>query len=229
MKNPTKALVIFSGGQDSTTCLFWAKNKYDLVEAITFSYGQKHTVEINCAQEICLKHDIKQTIVDIGFVKQLNDSAMVHGGNTSESKNGLPTSFVPNRNQLLITIAHMYAQKIDAGYLVGGMCETDFSGYPDCRQEFVDMMELASNSGSNASIMIQTPLMHLTKAETFELADNLNVLQDVIHLSHTCYEGNRSDFHAWGYGCGQCPACVLRAKGYQEFTNKRSGIAPVTS
>jgi 7-cyano-7-deazaguanine synthase len=220
-----KALVIFSGGQDSTTCLFWAMKNFDLVEAITFTYGQKHSVEVNCSQEICLKKDVKQTIVDISFIVKLNDSAMLHRGDTSQTKNGLPTSFVPNRNALMITLAHMYAQKSGCTHLVTGVCQTDYSGYPDCRQGFIDCIEVALNVGSESSILILTPLMEKTKAETWQMAEDLNCIFDVIELSHTCYEGDRNRRHQWGYGCGVCPACLLRKKGWEDYRKSRTGVS----
>jgi 7-cyano-7-deazaguanine synthase len=130
---------------------------------------------------------------------------------------GLPSSFVPNRNQLFITLAHSYAQKIGAETLVTGVCQTDYSGYPDCRQEFIFDIQKATNLGSDSKIVIRTPLMHLTKAETFELAKKENCLNDVLEHSHTCYNGNRDKLHSWGYGCDDCPACELRKKGYNEF------------
>lgn len=221
-KNKSKAVVIFSGGQDSTTCLYWALTLFDEVEAITFNYGQKHSVEIEQSKIICEKENIKQTIVDISFLDTLVDSALTSNGDVNEIKeNGLPASFVPNRNQLFITLAHAYAQKIQANTLVGGMCQTDYSGYPDCRQDFIIRLQQVSNLGSGSFIAIDTPLMHLTKAETFNLADKLGKLSEVINLSHTCYNGDRKTKNSWGYGCGDCPSCDLREKGYNEFiTNK---------
>lgn len=216
-----KALVIFSGGQDSTTCLYWAKKQHvliDEIECITFNYGQKHSVEIEQSILICKKENIKQTIIDISFLDTLVESALTSNGDVNQiNEKGLPASFVPNRNQLFITLAHSYAQKIGAKYLIGGMCETDFSGYPDCRQEFIDSIELTSNLGSDSDIEIQTPLMYLNKAETFLLASQVEALEEVIELSHTCYNGVRDKLHDWGYGCGDCPACELRKKGYKEF------------
>ena len=214
-----KAVVIFSGGQDSTTCLYWALEKYDEVEAITFAYGQKHSVEIEQSKIICERCDVKQTIVDISFLNTLVESALTSNGNVNEiNEKGLPASFVPNRNQLFITLAHAYAQKIQAQYLVTGVCQTDYSGYPDCRQDFVNAISVASNMGSASNIIIETPLMYLNKAETFELAWSLDCLNDVVELSHTCYNGDREHKHDWGYGCGECPACDLRAKGYVEWS-----------
>jgi len=216
-----KALVIFSGGQDSTTCLYYAINeklRWDEVEAITFDYGQKHSIELECSKKICEEENIKQTIIDISFLDTLVESALTSNGNVNEiNEKGLPASFVPNRNQLFITLAHAYAQKIKAKYLIGGMCETDFSGYPDCRREFIDSIQLSSNIGSDSEIEILTPLMYLNKAETFNMAHVGKYLYKVIENSHTCYNGVREELHDWGYGCDDCPACELRKKGFYEF------------
>ena len=218
-----KAVVIFSGGQDSTTCLYWAlsqKHRFTEVEAITFNYGQKHSIEIEQSKLICKKEDIKQTIIDISFLDTIVESALTSNGDVNElNEKGLPASFVPNRNQIFITMAHSYAQKIGAKYLIGGMCETDFSGYPDCRREFIDSIQLSSNIGSDANIEILTPLMYLDKAETFKLANDIGYLNEVIALSHTCYNGDRT-MNEWGAGCGDCPACELRKKGYYEAKAK---------
>lgn len=218
MSKETKAVVIFSGGQDSTTCLYWALSRFDIVEAITFNYGQKHSVELECSRDICAKENVKQTIVDLSFLDTLVESALTSNGNVNElNAKGLPSSFVPNRNQLFITLAHAYAQKIGARTLVGGMCETDYSGYPDCRHDFIMRLQHVTNIGSESMISIDTPLMNLTKAQTFVLAEQLECLAEVVHLSHTCYNGDRTVLHEWGYGCGECPACELRKKGYEEF------------
>ena len=220
MSEKTKAVVIFSGGQDSTTCLYWALDRYDYVEAITFNYGQKHNVEIEQSKIICEKEEVKQTIIDISFLDTIVESALTSNGNVNKlNEKGLPSSFVPNRNQLFITLAHAYAQKIQANRLVTGVCQTDYSGYPDCRHEFIIKLQHVSNIGSDSLIAIDTPLMRLTKAETFKLAQDLGKLEEVIRLSHTCYNGDRSP-NIWGAGCGTCPACVLRREGYYEFVNK---------
>jgi len=216
-----KAVIIFSGGQDSTTCLYWANNHFDDIEAITFNYGQKHSIELECSKKICEKNNIKQTIIDISFLNTIIESALTSNGNVNKlNSKGLPDSFVPNRNQLFITLAHSYAQKINAVALITGTCETDFSGYPDCRRIFIDSIEDTSNLGSQSDIKILTPLMYLNKAETFELADKLGCLNEVINESHTCYNGDREHLHEWGYGCDNCPACELRKKGYNEFKTK---------
>tara|TARA_R100001530_G_C4276223_1_gene144358 strand:- start:126 stop:794 length:669 start_codon:yes stop_codon:yes gene_type:complete len=216
-----KVLLIFSGGQDSTTCLFEAIKNFNEVEAITFMYGQKHSIEIEQSKIICKEYNIKQTLIDISFLNTIVESSLTSNGDVSRlNKKGLPSSFVPNRNQLFITLAHSYAQKIGATVLIGGMCETDFSGYPDCRREFIDAIELASNIGSDETIKIETPLMYLDKAETFKLANKIGCLKEVIELSHTCYNGVREELHSWGYGCGNCPACELRIKGFNEANKK---------
>lgn len=215
-----KAVVIFSGGQDSMTCLYWAVKQYGIenVAAITFAYRQKHEVEVRQAERVCRMEGITQCIVDIGFLNDIVDSAMLtHGDVNVLNEKGLPASFVPNRNQLFITLAHSYAQKIGADVLVTGVCQTDYSGYPDCRDKFINSIEKVTNYGSQTEIKIHTPLMFLTKAQTFDLAYTLGVLDTVIKHSHTCYNGDRQTKHAWGYGCGTCPACELRAKGYSEF------------
>lgn len=217
-----KAIVIFSGGQDSTTCLFWALKTFQQVEAITFDYGQNHKIELAQSELICRSIGVKQTIIDISFLGTIVESAMTSGGDTSQMKNGLPASFVPNRNALFITLAHAYAQKVGNADLVGGMCETDYSGYPDCRADFMARIEDALNNGSGAAIQIYVPLMYLNKAETFGLADDLGMLKTVIEYSHTCYKGVRSELHAWGYGCGECPACILRKKGYETFLEEKN-------
>lgn len=216
-----KAVVIFSGGQDSTTCLHWARARFESVEAITFDYGQKHSVEIEQSKKICEMTNVKQTIIDISFLNTIVESALTSNGDVNElNAKGLPASFVPNRNQLFITLAHSYAQKIGAEVLVTGVCQTDYSGYPDCRRDFIDSIEKTTNLGSESSVEIQTPLMYLTKAETFALAAEYGCLDEVIEHSHTCYNGNREKRNNYGYGCDECPACDLRRKGYEEFLSE---------
>lgn len=216
-----KALVIFSGGQDSTTCLYWALNRYEEVEAISFRYGQKHSIELECAKNICNIENIKHTIIDISFLNTIVESALISNGNVNElNDKGLPSSFVPNRNQIFITLSHAYLQKIGGGDLIAGYCQTDFQGYPDCRRDFIDLIEKATNMGSKSDIKIITPLMFLNKVETFELAEKESSLFEVINYSHTCYNGDRDNFNEWGYGCGECPACKLRKEGYEKFKIK---------
>lgn len=225
-----KAVVIFSGGQDSTTCLYWAIKKFGKgnVFTITFGYGQKHSVETQQAKIICERLSIPFVLINMDFLQTVCDSALLVNGDVNAlNSKGLPASFVPNRNQLFITIAHAYAQKIGALHLVTGVCETDYSGYPDCRDEFIRLITEASNNGSKSNILVHTPLMYLDKASTFLLAKELGCLQEVIEFSHTCYNGDRSKLNVWGYGCGECPACILRAKGWNKF-NELSNLKHMT-
>jgi len=222
-----KSLVIFSGGQDSTTCLGYAIKKYDEVEAITFIYGQKHTIEVSQAKKICEKLNIKQHIIDISFFGQIVDSALTSNGDVNQKHSrikDLPASFVPNRNQMFITISHALAQKIGADVLVTGVCDTDYSGYPDCRQEFIKSIEYSTNLGSKSNIIIDTPLMKLNKSQTFKFAKDYNILDVVIDYSITCYNGNMDIKNEWGYGCGECPSCKLRKKGWLEYLGENNEL-----
>lgn len=218
------AVVLFSGGQDSTTCLYWAFRYFKHVYPILFRYGQKHEIEIECARDIL--HGIPfpvhliMKIVDFEFLKDIGNSALVKGGNVNEhhpDKKNLPASFVPNRNQIFLTIAHAYAQSLGADHIVTGTCQTDFSGYPDCRDDFIKALQAVTNLGSDSNIIIHTPLMWLTKGETFLLAKELGCLKQILERSHTCYNGDHSTQHQWGYGCGECPACELRRNGWEEY------------
>jgi len=219
-----KAVVIFSGGMDSTVCLYWAKRKFDEVEAITFQYDQKHDNEVSAAKKICDLAKVRQKIVKLDFLPELVKSNLFQGqGNVNElNEKELPSSFVPNRNQLFITLAHAYAQKIGAKHLVTGVCQTDYSGYPDCRESFIKLIQLTTNEGSQENILIHTPLMHLDKAQTFDYAEGLGCYSVVMNLSQTCYNGDKT-INAWGKGCGKCPACKLRENGWKKF-KKRCGI-----
>lgn len=214
-----KAIVILSGGQDSVTCLYWAIRNYSEVEAIHFNYGQNHSIETEAAKKVSELEKIPLKIVDVSFLPELVNSALTSNGDVNQTnEKGLPASFVPNRNALFITLAHAYAQKINAKHLVTGVCQTDYSGYPDCRQDFIRSLEMTLNIGSDSRINIDTPLMFLNKAQTFSLADKLGKLNEVIELSHTCYNNDHKTKHAWGYGCGECPACRLRENGFKEFS-----------
>lgn len=217
-----KALIVLSGGQDSVTCLGLAIKLYgaENVAAIGFNYGQQHAVEINCATLICNRLDVPYKVIDISFFGKLVTSSLTGEGSVSDShpaNDDLPASFVPNRNALFLTIAHAYAQEIGATYVYTGVCETDYSGYPDCRSLFIGHMETALNVGYEVNIQFVTPLMHLTKAETFQLAEDSHCLQMVLKDSHTCYEGDHTTENIWGFGCGVCPSCLLRKQGFNEF------------
>lgn len=217
----SSALVVFSGGQDSTTCLGWAQNRFDYVETITFDYGQKHRVEIEQARKIAMMLGVKNSVLSLDAFSQLNDSALIDStqdiGAHHRIHTNLPASFVPNRNAIFFTLAHAFAQKQGIEHLIIGVNQTDYSGYPDCREPFVKALEVALNLGSEANITFHYPLMHLTKAETFALSKDEGVLECVINESHTCYNGDHIHKYAWGYGCGECPACVLRKQGWEAY------------
>lgn len=219
-----RALVVFSGGQDSTTCLGWAKNRFEYVESITFDYGQKHRVEIAQAGKIAEALAVKNTLLSLDAFSQLNDSALIDStqdiGAHHKTHTNLPASFVPNRNAIFFTLAHAFAQKQGIEHIIIGVNQTDYSGYPDCREPFVKALELALNLGSEANITFHYPLMHLTKAETFALSATEGVLELVLNESHTCYNGDHKHKHAWGYGCGECPACILRKQGWEAYTKE---------
>jgi len=218
----TSALVLLSGGQDSTTCLFWAKQKFRHVEAIGFRYGQKHFIELQQAQVIAEKANVPFTILNI--TGALNGSALIeHQKDISaqhERNATLPSSFVPGRNAVFLTMSASHAYNKGIYNLVGGMCETDYSGYPDCRRIFMDSMEKTLSLALDTPIKIHTPLMNLTKAETWKLANELGVLDIIREDSHTDYNGNRWDFNEWGYGALDNPASIIRARGYQEAKEK---------
>ncbi len=216
------AVVVLSGGQDSVTCLGVAMSAGYHVHCISFEYGQKHMVELECARKICDKFGVSLRIVDLTFLSKLVTSALTSDGDVNqqhEYKTDLPASFVPNRNALFLTVAHAYAQEVGADVIYTGVCQTDYSGYPDCRDEFIHALQYTLNRGYQTDIVIMTPLMFKTKAETFALAETCGMLGVVIEDTHTCYNGVRDTLHAWGYGCGECGACKLRAKGWEEFTN----------
>lgn len=210
-----KALVLFSGGQDSTTCLVWALKKYQKVTAINIFYGQRHLVEIEQAEKIANILDINYISMDVSNVFDMGVSnAMMNKELEIKTDETIPNTFVPGRNLLFINIAMMYAYKNGIQNIVGGMCEADFSGYPDCRSEFISSAERTINLATNCDFNIITPLMNLTKAKIWLLAKELGILEIIINLTHTCYYGDRNELHEWGYGCGECPACTLRKNGF---------------
>lgn len=214
-----KALVIFSGGQDSTTCLGYGLNRYEEVEAVAFEYGQKHRKEVEIAEGIAKDLGVKFHRIDLSFFKDISVSALTGEGDMGEThplNKNLPASFVPNRNALFITVAHAMAQTLGAKVLITGVCETDFSGYPDCRKVFIDSLEQSLNLGADTEIRIETPLMYIDKAKTWKLAQETGVFDIVRKKTLTCYNGIET-MNEWGMGCGECPACRLRSKGYKEF------------
>lgn len=216
------AIVILSGGQDSVTSLFWAFEKFDRVYGLNFSYGQRHSQETKIAKDICNKLAVPFKSINLeGVMGEITSSALLESTSDINKKNkkGLPVSFVPNRNQIFITFAHSLAQKYGCDYLVTGVCQTDYSGYPDCRRDFIDILERATNMGSDDNIKIITPLMYLDKADTFRLAEELGCLPTVLQETMTCYNGDETK-HDWGMGCDNCPACNLRKNGYGEFIKR---------
>lgn len=221
-KQSDTALVLLSGGQDSTTCLFWAKANFKRVEAVGFDYGQKHEVELEQAHVIADLADVPFEVINIRGI--LKGSALTeHDKDVSgkhELNKDLPASFVPGRNALFLTIAASYAYLRQIYDLVGGMCQTDYSGYPDCRRVFVDSMQTTGTLALDKDIRIHTPLMYLTKAETWKLANDLRVLDIVREYSHTDYNGDRSNYNEWGYGKLDNPASIIRARGYEEAKEK---------
>ena len=228
MKN--SALVLFSGGQDSTTCLAWALNRYDHVETLGFDYGQRHAIELTMRPQLldslrAMRPDWKNKLgddhmLDLSLLAAISDTALTRDVVISMQENGLPNTFVPGRNLLFLTSAAALAYRRGISDLVGGMCETDYSGYPDCRDETLRSLEQAINLGMATKLTIQTPLMWLNKAQSWELAATLGgkALVELIRTdTHTCYLGERGVLHAWGHGCGTCPACELRARGYTDY------------
>lgn len=218
----SRALVLFSGGQDSTTCLFWALHHFESVQALGFDYGQKHRVELEQARSIAREVDVPFDVLNIdgtlgGSALTEHDREMSAAHDKDER---LPASFVPGRNALFLSIAASHAYRADVTDLVGGMCQTDYSGYPDCRRTFIDAMETSLSLALDTDLRIHTPLMYLTKAETWKLANDLDVLDIVRTESHTDYNGDRSTLHEWGYGTLDNPASKLRAQGYKEAKEK---------
>lgn len=225
-----KALVLFSGGQDSTTCLAWALERYEYVETIGFDYGQRHEIELQCRINILLeirnrfpnwaKRLGDDHVLDIKLLGQISDTAMTAEKKIEFEKNGLPNTFVPGRNLLFFTFAAAIAYRRGLSVLVGGMCETDYSGYPDCRDNTLKSLQVSLGLGMDLPLVIETPLMWLDKKQTWDLAKDLGGLgfvEFVQEETHTCYLGDRRRRHEWGYGCNDCPACELRRNGFEAF------------
>lgn len=225
--NTDKCLVVFSGGMDSTTCLGWSISKWGLenVSTLTIDYGQRHVVEIEAAQEIVTRLQVEDHLLfATDTLKRVGDSALLDiVAEVAEEKDKLPASFVPGRNLFFLIIAAAVAYKKGCANLVLGVSSVDYSGYPDCRRNTITAMELVLSLGMETDFFIHTPLMFMDKAATFEYAVDVGILEHVLTLSRTCYEG--SDYkNEWGYGCGECPACVLRKKGWRKFKNKRQAM-----
>lgn len=217
MKNE-KAVVVFSGGQDSTTCLFWALNHFAEVETVTFNYNQRHSLEIDCAASIAEELGVKHTVLDMSLLNQLAPNALTRGDIEIEHKEGeLPSTFVDGRNLLFLSFAAVLAKQIGARHIVTGLCETDFSGYPDCRDVFVKSVNVTLNLAMDYQFVIHTPLMWINKAQTWKMADELGAFNFVREKTLTCYNGIIGD------GCGECPACKLRAAGLAEYVAERKG------
>jgi len=226
----TRALVLFSGGQDSSVCLAWALARHGHVETVGFDYGQRHAVEMQQRQVVRRAFVARfpqwaerlgeDHILDLRGFGAVGETAMTQDRAFEITEKGLPNTFVPGRNLVFLTYAAALADRRRLRFLVGGMCETDFSGYPDCRRDTLDALEAALNLGMAQDFVVETPLMSLTKAETWSLAKALGgeaLVELILEDSHTCYRGTRGARHAWGHGCGDCPACDLRAKGWAEW------------
>lgn len=226
----TSALVLFSGGQDSATCLAWALERYSHVETIGFNYGQRHAVELECRGRFLERFRVAfpdlsvrlgdDHVLDLALLGQISETALTSERKIAFSESGLPTTFVPGRNLLFFTFAAIIAYRRGLRVLVGGMCETDFSGYPDCRDNTLKALQIALSLGMDHPLTVETPLMWLDKAQTWNLANELGgqpLMELMIDVTHTCYLGDRTHLHAWGYGCGSCPACQLRAAGWLKY------------
>ncbi len=228
-----KAIVLFSGGQDSATCLAWALRRYKSVETAGFDYGQRHSVELECRKaflqklrELDAEFNAKlgpDHMIDMSSLGQISDCALTKDKAIAFEKNGVPNTFVPARNLLFFTYAAAVAYRRGASVLVGGMCETDYSGYADCRDNTLKSLQVSLSLGLDEPIVIETPLMRLDKAQTWELAEALGgkeLVELIRRETHTCYLGVRDELHDWGYGCGRCPACRLRAQGWSAYKNQ---------
>lgn len=239
MTSQEGALVLFSGGQDSTTCLAWALDRFARVETLGFDYGQRHRIELDCRARlrdgIAAMHPSwnvrlgQDHTIRLDVLGAISDTALTREIEITMSKSGLPNTFVPGRNLMFLTVAGALAYRRSLKHIVGGMCETDFSGYPDCRDDAIKAQQAALTLGMDRRFVIDTPLMWIDKAETWRLAQRLGgmALVDLIREdTHTCYLGDRGQRHDWGHGCGQCPACALRANGYRKFLSNRNGLQP---
>ena len=232
MLQDEEALVLFSGGQDSATCLAWALQRFNKVETIGFDYGQRHSVELNCRLPII--HELKKHkpewkeklgddhLIDLKVLGDISETSLTKPVEIEMSDQGLPNTFVPGRNLMFLTIAASVAYRRGIKNLVTGVCETDYSGYPDCRDDTIKAMQVALNLGMETRFVLHTPLMWIDKASTWRMAEELGgsgLVELMKEYTHTCYNGDRLCRHEWGYGCDECPACELRAAGYKEFVS----------
>lgn len=230
-----KALVLFSGGQDSTVCLAWALSKFEHVETIGFDYGQRHRIELECRLTVLerMREAFPQwserlgedRVIDLSWLGQISDCALTEERAIELNENGLPNTFVPGRNLVFFLISSAVAYRRGLSTLVGGMCQTDFSGYPDCREDTLKALQVATNLGMASNFRFETPLMWIDKTETFELGEQLGgkkLLEIIVRDTHTCYTGDRSHEHEWGFGCGECPACDLRKHGWKNYISQQN-------
>ena len=234
MANHDKALVLFSGGQDSTTCLAWALERFECVETIGFDYRQRHRIELDCREPVRQQLSARfplwkprlgaDHVLDLGVLGEISSTALTSDAAIVFDATGLPNTFVPGRNLMFLTLAGAVAYRRGISVLVGGMCETDFSGYPDCRDNTIKATQIALSFGMDRPFRIETPLMWIDKAATWQLGYELggDVLIELIRVAtHTCYLGERGRQFSWGYGCGTCPACELRATGHAKWLEAR--------
>lgn len=231
------ALVLFSGGQDSTTCLAWALERFRTVETLGFDYGQRHRVELDKRPGLRAALDRRwpgklgpDHTIDLRALAAIGDTAMTRDIAIATDAKGLPNTFVPGRNLLFLTFAAALAHRRGLRHIVGGMCETDYSGYPDCRDDTIKAMQVALNLGMESRFVVETPLMWLDKAQTWQLAEALGgrpLVDLIVEETHTCYLGERGARHDWGYGCGTCPACALRADGWRRYLADGHATSPL--
>jgi 7-cyano-7-deazaguanine synthase len=232
--SPDTALVLFSGGQDSTVCLAWALERFARVETVGFHYGQRHAVELDVRPRLrerlaAMRPDWKARLgedhlIRLDALAAISETALTRDTEITIAESGLPTTFVPGRNLIFFTFAGALAWRRGARHVIGGMCETDYSGYPDCRDSTIKAMQVALSLGLDRPLVLHTPLMWIDKADTFALAEAIGgqpLLELIIEDSHSCYLGDRTQRHDWGYGCGECPACKLRSQGFETFMARR--------
>ena len=232
----SSALVLFSGGQDSTISLIWACKNFKKVETIGFHYNQRHVVEMKCRTNVIsrIKKDMgldkiigKDHVLDLSVLGSLSESALTKNSDIKVLNNGLPNTFVPARNLVFLTMSASLAYKRNISNIVGGMCETDYSGYPDCRQSTIKAQQEAISLGLDRDIIIHTPLMHMSKSKTWNFANQIGgqlLIKIIVEETHTCYLGERNKLYEWGYGCSECPACELRKKGFSEWKKNYDNI-----